>query len=184
MDRYHACKALKKQRSKVVRENSVLVCLSVSLFNGSWVGCCTFFLPYSQCWCRRLIHVCIQKVYLRGKHFIIHSLWNQWLIVFSLSLKHGPLLDCRLPHAGAEKVGALKASKGVARSKRSEHLQAAGLDVFTLRILPILHLREKVGKRPAPEWLAHAQAVSHWERKFCHYRHTLSFCLRKNPSRV
>lgn len=37
------------------------------------------------------------------------------------------------------------------KRQKSEHLQAAGLDVFTPRILPILHLREKMGKRPAPE---------------------------------
>lgn len=61
----------------------VSVCLSVSLFNGSWVGCRAFFSPYSQHRRRWIIHVCIQKVYLRGKRFIIHSLWNQWLIVFS-----------------------------------------------------------------------------------------------------
>lgn len=131
MDRHHAYKVLKEQRSKVVRETSVSVSLSVSLFTGSWVGCYTFFLPYSQCWCRRLIHVCIQKVYLRGKHFIIHSLWNQWLIVFSLSLKHGPLLDCRLPHAGAGKVGALKARKGVASGRKANTSRLLAL-IFSL----------------------------------------------------
>lgn len=71
----------------------VSVCLSVSLFNGSWVGCRAFFLPYSQLRRRWIIHVCIQKVYLRGKRFIIHSLWNQWLIVFSPQSSCAPLLS-------------------------------------------------------------------------------------------
>lgn len=166
MDRHHAYKVLKEQRSKVVRENSVSVCLSVSLFNGSWVGCCTFFLPYSQCWCRRLIHVCIQKVYLRGKHFIIHSLWNQWLIVFSFSEAWSTSwLQTSL--CGGREGGSTEGEERGGKRQKNEHLQAAGLDVFTRRILPILCLRAQMGKRQAPEWMAHAQTLSYSERKFC-----------------
>lgn len=181
MDRHHACKVLKEQRSKVVRETSVSVSLSVSLFNGSWVGCYTFFLPYSQCWRRRLIHVCIQKVYLRGKHFIIHSLWNQWLIVFSLS-EAWSTSWLQTSTCGGREGRSTEGEERSGKQQKSEHLQAAGLDIFTLRILPILHLREKMGKRPDPEWLAHVQAVSHSARKFCHYRHTLSFCEGKKKT--
>lgn len=129
----------------VVRENSVLVCLSVSLFNGSWVGCCTFFSPYSQCWCRRLIHVCIQKVYLRGKHFIIHSLWNQWLIVFSLS-ETWSTSWLHPPCAGAGKVGALKARKGVASGRKANTSRLLALMFPLGRFFPFFILERKWAK--------------------------------------
>ena len=164
----------------------VSVCLSVSLFNGSWVGCRAFFSPYSQHRRRRLIRVCIQKVYLRGKRFIIHSLWNQWLIVFSFffsapplstlapHFKHGPFLDCRFflcaeaakegDGGGAEGEGS-NSNGNSGKQRKCEHLQAAGLDVFPERVLLILHIGEKMGKRPAPEWSTHAQVMSHFGEK-------------------
>ncbi|KAL7881547.1 hypothetical protein AOLI_G00083950 [Acnodon oligacanthus] len=50
---------------------------------------------------------------------------------------------------GAE--GERNGSNGNSEQRKSEHLQAAGLDVFPVRILPILHIGEKMGKRPALE---------------------------------
>lgn len=75
----------------------VSVCLSVSLFNSGCVGCRTFFLPYSQDSCGRLIRVCIPQVYLRGETFYytlsLKSMTNCFLFSLSLSLRHSPFLD-------------------------------------------------------------------------------------------
>lgn len=163
----------------------VSVCLSVSLFNGSWVGCRAFFSPYSQHMRRWIIHVCIQKVYLRGKRFIIHSLSNQWLIVFSPQPSRAPLLSSMVHFLIAD-FSLCRGSEGGSEGRREGHWrrekqqQQPKVNTFKLqalmskRILPILHLGEKMGSRPAPEWSVHAQAMSHCKRKFYHYRHTQS----------
>ncbi len=67
----------------------VSVCLSVSLFNSSCVGCRTFFVPYSKDSCGWLIRVCIPQVYLRGETFYytlsLKSMTNYFLFSLSFS---------------------------------------------------------------------------------------------------
>lgn len=67
----------------------VSVCLSVSLFNSSCVGCRTFFVPYSKDSCGWLIRVCIPQVYLRGETFYytlsLKSMTNYFLFFLSFS---------------------------------------------------------------------------------------------------
>lgn len=105
------------------------------------------------------------------------SLKSMTNCLLSGSLKHGPLFDCRLPHAGAGKVGALKARKGVASGRKANTSRLLAL-MFSLRgFFPFFILERRWAKgQLLSDWHMRKLWVIQRESSFIH---TLSFCLWK-----